>query len=226
MNKGWLADFCTAMNITMGTVSILCTWQHEWIWAAWAILAAAVADGLDGRVARFFGVADEFGKELDSLCDVVSFGVAPGVLLYALEVHTLPYGIGALAAVSLAVCGALRLARFNISTDVVHGYFMGMPIPTTGCLAATYVLAGAGRPVWLVALCMFLAAWAMISRVHYPDFKGKSADVMQKKAVAATLVIGAVLVWDTPASWAFVLFFMYFLFGILNTCWNHLAASR
>ena len=195
MRKEWIPNLFTALNIAMGTLSLMFTVQGNFDAAAWAILLAAVADGLDGRVARAFGVAGDFGKELDSLCDVVSFGVAPAVLLYTWQMALMPLGLGAMAAMLLAVCGAMRLARFNINTDVVHGFFMGMPIPTT------------------------------VSEMHYPDFKGKAADPVQKKALAAVVVIGLLLLFDEPSRWAFVFFFMYFLFGILNTIWNRLDRS-
>ena len=170
-------------------------------------------------------MAGDFGKELDSLCDVVSFGVAPAVLLYTWQMALMPLGLGAMAAMLLAVCGAMRLARFNINTDVVHGFFMGMPIPTTGCLAATYVLSDAPLPVYLTWVLTLVLAWVMVSEMHYPDFKGKAADPVQKKALAAVVVIGLLLLFDEPSRWAFVFFFMYFLFGILNTIWNRLDRS-
>lgn len=225
MRKEWIPNLFTALNIAMGTLSLMFTVQGNFNAAGWAILLAAVADGLDGRVARAFGVAGDFGKELDSLCDVVSFGVAPAVLLYTWQMATMPFGLGAIAAVLLAVCGAMRLARFNINTDVVHGFFMGMPIPTTGCLAATYVLSDAPLPVYLTWVLTLVLAWVMVSEMHYPDFKGKAADPVQKKALAAVVVIGLLLLFDEPSRWAFVFFFMYFLFGILNTIWNRLDRS-
>jgi len=199
MRKEWIPNLFTALNIAMGTLSLMFTVQGNFNAAGWAILLAAVADGLDGRVARAFGVAGDFGKELDSLCDVVSFGVAPAVLLYTWQMALMPFGLGAIAAVLLAVCGAMRLARFNINTDVVHGFFMGMPIPTTGCLAATYVLSDAPLPVYLTWVLTLVLAWVM--------------------------VIGLLLLFDEPSRWAFVFFFMYFLFGILNTIWNRLDRS-
>ena len=221
MRKEWIPNLFTALNIAMGTLSLMFTVQGNFDAAAWAILLAAVADGLDGRVARAFGVAGDFGKELDSLCDVVSFGVAPAVLLYTWQMALMPLGLGAMAAMLLAVCGAMRLARFNINTDVVHGFFMGMPIPTTGCLAATYVLSDAPLPVYLT----WVLTLVLVSEMHYPDFKGKAADPVQKKALAAVVVIGLLLLFDEPSRWAFVFFFMYFLFGILNTIWNRLDRS-
>lgn len=223
MSKRYMANVCTASNIMCGTLSLVLTVHAQYMWAATAILAALVFDAMDGRVARHFGVANDFGRELDSLCDVVSFGVAPGLLLYSWQLHAAPWGLGVLAALMYAVCGAMRLARFNLSTDVIHGFFMGLPIPTAGCLAATYVLSGVRLPELLVAPVAMLIAWMMVSGVHYPNFKEKSPDPIQMKAVAATLIIGACLLWWDGDLWPFVPFLMYFIFGILNTCWNRLA---
>ncbi len=225
MNKNWIPSIFTSLNIALGTLSIIFSWQHNWTGAAIAILLAMVADAMDGRTARYFAVAGDFGKELDSLCDVVSFGVAPGILIYGFQIHALPFYLGELTAIFFAVCGALRLARFNISTTVVKGFFMGLPIPTAGCLVATYVLSGMVVPNILTAAVMILVAYMMVSEVHYPDFKGKSADKMQVKAIAVVLIVGALMLWENLGSWPFVPFFMYFLFGILNTCWNRLESK-
>ncbi len=224
MSKRYLANFCTAGNIMCGTISLTCTAQSRYDWAAFAILAALVFDAMDGRVARHFGVANDFGRELDSLCDVVSFGVAPGVLLYMWQFHAAPLALGVIVALMYAVCGAMRLARFNLSTETVHGFFMGLPIPTAGCLVATYVLSGVRMPDMIVAPTAMLIAWMMVSSVHYPNFKEQSPDPMQKKAIIATVIIGACLLWWNAQLWPFVPFLMYFIFGLLNTCWNRLAA--
>ncbi len=222
MSKRYLANACTAGNIICGTLSLVCTMHGEYTGAAAAILAALVFDAMDGRVARHFGVANDFGRELDSLCDVVSFGVAPGILLYSWQLHAVS-ALGIAAAVMYAVCGAMRLARFNLSTDTIHGFFMGLPIPTAGCLAATYVLSGVRLSEWIVAPMAMWIAWMMVSAVHYPNFKEKSPDPLQKKAIAATVAVGFCLLWWNVALWPFVPFLMYFIFGLLNTCWNRLA---
>lgn len=220
MSKSWIPNLFTSLNIALGAFSILCSFNHLWQCAALAILLALVADALDGRTARFFGVAGDFGKELDSLCDVVSFGVAPGILLYGWQIHELPGYIGEIVAIVFAICGAMRLARFNINTTVVKGFFMGLPIPTAGCLVATYVLSNAPAPSYIVAVVAILVGLMMVSEIHYPDFKGKGSDPIQIKAVVAVAVIVVCVGWDNPARWPFLPFLAYFIFGILNTCWN------
>ena len=103
--------------------------QH-FLWAAYAILAAAVCDGLDGSVARLTRTQSAFGVQLDSLCDMVSFGVAPAVVIYNFALHS-SARLGFAACFIYAICGALRLARFNVQSSVgkASGNFTGIPIP-------------------------------------------------------------------------------------------------
>lgn len=103
------------------------------------ILLAMACDACDGRSARALGVAGEFGKELDSLSDIVSFGAASAFLIYTYSLQELGW-IGVVPAIIYAALGGIRLARFNLNTGVIHGYFQGMPIPNGGCLIATYVI--------------------------------------------------------------------------------------
>ena len=143
----------TSANLAFGVLGITFSATGNTFYAAICVLLSLVADGLDGRVARALGVAGPMGRELDSLSDVVGFGVAPAYMLYMKEL----YGLGWVAYVPLlvfAVLGAFRLARFNIKTDEVHGYFEGLPIPAAGCLAATYVLCGVSVPQFVLVVCM------------------------------------------------------------------------
>ena len=146
--RRFLPNLCTAMNLVFGMCSILSTVEGHLDWGALFILFALVADGLDGRIARAFGVSSEFGKEMDSLCDLGSFGIAPALLAWTLALHT--YGIPGIAVtIFFAVCGMWRLTRFNVNVHVVHGYFMGLAIPAGGNLVA-------------------MSAWLFLSR-HRPD---------------------------------------------------------
>lgn len=172
MNYGnWLANLCTAMNLLAGIVSIEFSARGEFVWAAMAIFAGMVFDGLDGKIARLFSATGSaFGKELDSLCDVVSFGAAPAFMLYRVLqpsyswVATLPAGF-------FAVCGAMRLARFNISPAIPGKGFTGMPITGAGGMLAIVAL----RPNLLTPLGLIMFAVLlgnlMVSGWRYPDFK-------------------------------------------------------
>ena len=137
--RHFLPNLCTSMNLVFGVCSLLSTYSGDLVWGSLFILLALVADGLDGRTARFFGVSSEMGKEMDSLCDLGSFGIAPGFLAWAFVLHN--YGLLGIAVVVLfAVCGMWRLARFNVNASVVHGYFMGLAIPAGGNIVAMTTL--------------------------------------------------------------------------------------
>lgn len=222
--KAWIPNGLTSLNLVFGMCSIMSTLEGDFIWASIFILLALVADGLDGRAARALGVSSEIGKELDSLCDCGSFGVAPAILAYHLQLHE--YGVfGMMAAIVFAVCGAFRLARFNVNTDVVHGYFMGLAIPAGGCLVATstllltsigfdYNVLGYAYPVIIMVI-----GYLMVSTVHYPDFKGKGEKIfMVSKAFAALVFAGIMFVGMSSPIYAllFAIFCTYALFGIVN----------
>ena len=113
--RSFIPNLLTVSNLIFGVFAIVATFHGLFLQAGIWIVVAMVADGLDGRAARYFKVSSEFGKELDSLCDLVSFGVAPAILAYIFLLNE--YGLaGAVVAAAFATCGALRLARFNVNT--------------------------------------------------------------------------------------------------------------
>ena len=130
---------------------------------------AVVFDYLDGKVARSLGGSSAFGVELDSLADVISFGVAPAFLIHSVYIG-LDGGLwGALAGAFFALCGALRLARFNV-THVV-GPFQGLPIPAAGLSLVAFVLAGVPLPLWAAVALLLGLGGLMISQVPYGNLK-------------------------------------------------------
>ena len=170
-------NLITAAGMFAGFYVIIASTNGNYQRAAWFILLAAVFDGLDGKVARLTGTTSKFGVELDSLADVISFGVAPGVLLYDWALQ--PYGkLGWLAAFLYVICGALRLARFNVQVATVESRrFVGLPIPAAACIVATCVLLfyrlGGSGPIKMIAMVVlvFLLAFLMISNVKYLSLK-------------------------------------------------------
>lgn len=214
----------TSGNLSFGVLSMMMTLHGEYVWAGICILLAVVCDACDGRSARALGVAGEFGKELDSLSDVVSFGAASAFLIYTYSLQTLGW-VGAIPAIIYAALGGIRLARFNLNTGVVHGYFQGMPIPNGGCLIATFVISGAVLPAWLVAILVVLLGYNLVSQIHHPDFKGASPDVLHKSALAIAVIIGVLVLY---VDWHLVItlpFLLYIIFGLVNTAMN-VAAAR
>jgi CDP-diacylglycerol---serine O-phosphatidyltransferase len=172
-----LPSLFTIGNLFVGFWALVRAIHGEYAEAAPLIGWAIVLDMLDGRIARLTGTTSEFGGELDSLADVISFGVAPAILVYTWGLGTIPRA-GWLAAFLFVVCGTLRLARFNVQRHVVDGrYFVGMPIPAAaGQLAAIVYLVDApvrSRPLATLLLALVVClGFLMISTLRYPSFKG------------------------------------------------------
>jgi CDP-diacylglycerol---serine O-phosphatidyltransferase len=171
-----LPTLFTVGNLFCGYLSIWCSIRGTFEIAAVLVVAAAILDGLDGRVARLTHSASKFGEEYDSLADLVSFGVAPAVLAYSWGLADF-HRLGWMASFLFVVCGSMRLARFNIQTHVVDKrYFVGLPIPMAAGTIAGIVLATPERLVsrlWmggLLALTVILS-YLMISTIRYRSFK-------------------------------------------------------
>lgn len=219
MNKSIFPNLATSSNLAFGVIGITLTAKGFYVGAAICVLLSLLADALDGRIARALGVAGPMGRELDSLADVVGFGVSPAFMIFSKELYNLGW-LGYVPLLVFALCGAFRLARFNIMTEEVHGYFQGLPIPAAGCLAATYVLCGVPVPQFIVALTMVFIGILMVSNVHYPDFKGHGVDKMRFIAIALVVllfIVGMILNWH---AWAVLIFTLYAVFGIINTLLN------
>lgn len=206
--------------------SILSTYNHNFIWGSIFILLALVADGLDGRTARFFGVASEMGKEMDSLCDLGSFGIAPAFLAWAFVLHN--HGIlGIVVAIFFAICGMWRLARFNVNASVVHGYFMGLAIPAGGNIVAMttllFVQLGIDPMTFGIAypIVMAFVGWLMVSHVHYPNFKGDGAEPIYLLSKVVALIMFLAILWlghaSLLAALAVAIFSTYAVLGIVNS---------
>ncbi len=219
MNKSWIANGVTAANAFFGGLSIMMSIEGEYDLAAIFILIAMVADALDGRVARALHTAGPMGVELDSLSDDISFGIAAGALIYSYQLHELGW-IGIIPCALLGTFCAFRLARFNVKVSDVHGYFEGLPCPTTGVIISAYVLSGAKIWDWAVVLIVLLLAFLMVSEIHYPDNKGASADKLHLPALlicVGFLIVCTAFYWPI---WAAALCFAYILFGMMNTFLN------
>lgn len=221
-----IPNMCTSSNLVFGMCSILSTYSGNLVGGSILILLALVADGLDGRTARFFGVASEMGKEMDSLCDLGSFGIAPAFLAWAFVLHN--HGIlGIVVAIFFAICGMWRLARFNVNASVVHGYFMGLAIPAGGNIVAMttllFVLLGIDPMTFGIAypIVMAFVGWLMVSHVHYPNFKGDGAEPIYLLSKVVALVMFLAILWlghaSLLAALAVAIFSTYAVLGIVNS---------
>ncbi|MGL4874753.1 MAG: CDP-diacylglycerol--serine O-phosphatidyltransferase [Clostridium sp.] len=172
MKKSCIPNIFTFINLSCGILSLLSAFDQYYLYSALFIILAGIVDRYDGRIARYLNVSSELGKELDSLADLVSFGVAPSILIFLL------FGFGHLGlfsilgyAVLLAfpICGAYRLARYNVST--FDGNFRGIPITIAGCFIALFVVIAilVNIPFMLglvlAFIFMILGAYLMVSNI-------------------------------------------------------------
>ena len=213
-----LPNLLTTVNMFFGFYAIIQSIAGNYLMAAYAIVAAAVFDQLDGRVARMTHSTSHFGAEYDSLCDLVSFGIAPGVLLYLWALH--PFGrIGWLVSFFFVACGALRLACFNVQKQVMNpAYFQGLPIPMAAGIVASSVLAfddlqwtASGSKI-LLAMTSLLAV-VMVSTFPYRSFKDLH---LKKRLPFRYLVFGVCLIAVIairPEVMLFVTFMAYATLG-------------
>lgn len=174
-----LPFFFTFANAALGLLSIVKALDAEYITAAYCILLAAFMDSLDGRIARALGLTTPLGMELDSLCDAISFCLAPAVLLYVFSLHD--FGVLGLCAITLYLCaGLFRLARFNTLNQEQESYFLGLPTPLGAfiiiCLvlyhdwlAESFMFFVYGK-YWLMAVLIGIAT-LMVSSIMFPSFK-------------------------------------------------------
>jgi CDP-diacylglycerol--serine O-phosphatidyltransferase len=218
----------TLGNLFFGFWAIIQAFNGNFRQAGWYIVIAFVLDSLDGRVARRMGTGSRFGAELDSLVDVISFGVAPALLIYFLEFSTAGR-FGWIVCFLYVVAAALRLARFNVLSHgkPTPGWFTGLPSPAAGLTLATYPAFSETR--WyretiaylnlqhqeLVVLLLLLAV-LMVSKVMYPR-----AARMNLRTPGGVLGIATILVVLTgsilfPSWFLFPFFLAYLAFGVVR----------
>ena len=232
--KHFFPNMCTAANLFFGMLSILATYEENFVQAAIFIIFALIADGLDGRIARALNAASELGKEMDSLCDLGSFGIAPAFLAYAFCMHN--FGtLGKAAAIIFALCGMWRLARFNVNTGIVHGYFMGLAIPAGGCIVATTTLLFTAMGIHpeefglVYPITVIIVAYLMVSHVHYPDFKGGGEKIFLAAKIFALCMFAGIIYLTHEFLIQGVLtaiFATYAVFGIVNSLINLMTRDK
>jgi CDP-diacylglycerol--serine O-phosphatidyltransferase len=213
--------------------------------AATAIGLAIVFDALDGRIARLTNATSNFGREFDSLADVITFGLAPGILAYswgvrpAIDASQVPMthhlrAVGWIITFAFLICGAARLARFNIDSvkpGVDRRYFVGLPIPAAaGVIAAVVHWEKTPLTYWPVAVVWLLAtlglAFLMVSRVRYYSFK--ALDLRRRRPYVTIIFIGliiwAILFYSEPV--LLIMALTYALSGLINEISGRQRSSR
>ncbi len=213
-----LPNLITSLSLFGGFYSIIACLDGRFERAAIAILISAVLDGLDGRVARLTNTSSEFGMEYDSLSDLVAFGIAPGVLIFTWALE--PFGrYGWLAAFLYVVCGALRLARFNVQSATVESRtFKGLPIPAAAVLVASTVLfffyvgqEDVTKHIAVLAM-VYSLAYLMVSNVQYYNFK----ELNLSKRMPFRFLVGVILLLIVVAAEPSVMVFVFTLIYVVS----------
>ncbi len=211
-----IPSLLTTTNLFCGFYSIVAVLKSDYMTAAVAILIAMLFDSFDGKIARLTNSTSRFGVEYDSLSDLVSFGVAPGLLIYTWALNG--YGkIGWLAVFLFVACGAMRLARFN--TQASGGglqYFTGLPIPAAAGLIATTVIfdhhilqmGKEVRPV-VILVVTYILAYLMVSTIPYRSFKETHLAGRKPLSSLITAVLILIVIVAEPQIMLFVLFALY-----------------
>jgi CDP-diacylglycerol--serine O-phosphatidyltransferase len=215
----------TTLNIFCGLQSIINAHSGKIEMAAWFIILAAIFDSLDGIMARITRSSSQFGVELDSLADVVSFGAAPSFLVYQIHLNTLE-SLGILISSMPLIFGAIRLARFNVQLvgfEKVH--FSGLPIPAQAITLCAFVLqnytVGFGLNGWpreTLAPLVVVLSLLMVSRVKYdtmPKFTRKDLKAHPWKAVG--FVLAGLIVIFSKGEYLFAVLIAFIVVGIIRS---------
>ena len=215
-----LPNLFTASSIFVGVISIVEASKGNFMLASWLILLALVFDGLDGRIARMTNTTSQFGVEFDSLADIISFGIAPAMLLYFFIGDE--FGrFGILVSALYVIFGAIRLARFNISTAKTDpSVFIGLPIPTAAIFMSMWILLFhkytlESYGVILLVLTLGVSV-LMVSNFRYPSFKKVQLDKPMVFKTMIVLMIVASLLYLFSAEGFAIIILGYILYGPLR----------
>jgi len=224
MRKGIyiLPNLFTTGNLFCGFWAIISVFQEKFFYSAVAILLACAFDILDGKVARLSGATSKFGVQYDSLADLVSFGIAPALLAFSWALR--PYGkFGWLAAFLFVVCGALRLARFNVqSASGEVKYFKGLPIPAAASMIALTILLYLRliETNWVkdivILVMIYILAFLMVSNIKYLSFK--ELDLAKRKpfSIFIFVILSMIVIIMEPTLVLFVFILAYVFSGPVN----------
>ncbi|TLE03434.1 CDP-diacylglycerol--serine O-phosphatidyltransferase [Helicobacter japonicus] len=213
-----LPNLFTAGSIFLGVLSVVFASKGNFENACWLILFSMVLDGLDGRVARLTNTSSKFGVEFDSLADIVAFGVAPAFLLYFYI--GIDYGrVGMSVPALFVILGAVRLARFNITSSSEPNFFIGLPIPSAAVVLMLWILIDLEYGLietygyeYMMLIGSFIISVLMVSNIRYPSFKKMQWNF--KSFIAVILLLGIVFV--KPQETLCVLMSGYVVYGVVR----------
>ncbi len=214
-----LPNLFTSASLFCGFYSIIASFKEHFVPAAIAVLVSVIFDGLDGRVARLTNTTSKFGAEYDSLADVISFGIAPAILAYSWSLSI--YGKwGWIVAFLFVLCGALRLARFNIQIGIIESsVFNGLPIPAAASVVATtviffdYVGAEGKFHNAFIMIFVILLSLLMVSSVKYYSFKDMSLLARKPFTIFFWSTVLLIIIVAEPEIMFFVIILGYAISG-------------
>jgi CDP-diacylglycerol--serine O-phosphatidyltransferase len=203
-------NMITILALCLGITSVRYAMDDKFITAATLIIIAAIMDSIDGRMARLLNCSSNFGAQLDSLADIVSFGVAPCLLMYMWSLHNISYkGVGWTVVLFYTACSALRLARFNTQqedgvSEIDKYFFTGMPIPAAAVMSLmpmliTFDLTTWVMPSWGVCIYMVLIGFFMVSTI--PTFSLKKIAINRVYVPWLLLLAGLLSVGTLHEPW-------------------------
>jgi CDP-diacylglycerol--serine O-phosphatidyltransferase len=232
VKTNWVPSAFTMANLFCGYYSVILSANGKFMYAAWLIVAAAVMDALDGKIARFAKADSPFGVEYDSLADVVSFGFAPSFLAY--KVEFIEWGtIGLLISFGPLVFGSIRLARFNIKLKgLSKDFFEGLPIPAAAVSIATFVVFNYHFWEYLRFVKMFLfivlaVSFLMVTSIRYetlPSFTLQSGIANRVKFLF--VLLGIIIIAVFPQETFFPISVIYILSGPVRGAWLILRSGQ
>lgn len=208
----------TSGSVLCGMFSLILTYRNQFIPSALVLVIAVFFDYMDGRVARSLGGSSSFGEELDSLADALSFGAAPAFLMYANFLSDIGGMAGPIGAAFFALCGVLRLARFNVTH--VDGGFQGLPIPAAGLGLAAVIIARIPLTPYLAIALMLALGCLMISTIPYGNLKLLRRGNVNKKKVMLLSGVAATCFILLKDKALLALISIYVLSGPLGFDWG------
>jgi len=228
----WIPNLLTGMNLFLGFWAIIQAIEGNILTACWLVIAASVCDGLDGKLARLMNRSTELGLELDSLADVVSFGAAPGIILYVSFFQRLEF-LGIVLAALPLIFGAIRLARYNLTAvpGEKKASYVGLPIPMQAGAVTTFIIFN--YAIWgdlhlevLLIPLVWLLCLLMVSHLPYDRIPRFSIKEVVKHPWRLIVIIGIVAVLALkPAVAFFPIIFLYILRGMIMAVFRLAAAD-
>ncbi|MEJ5166301.1 MAG: CDP-diacylglycerol--serine O-phosphatidyltransferase [Thermoanaerobaculia bacterium] len=202
----------TIGSVYCGFFALIKSFNGKFEAAGLWIIIAAILDTLDGRIARLTKTSTDFGKELDSLADAISFGVVPSIVLYNYSLKEMGRA-GILLTFLYLTCGIIRLARFNTLPSLSRAYFVGLPIPASASFIALSLILRVPNSSLIFPIAVLILSYLMVSTIPYPSFKELELKTMRPTFTLLSIVLLFLIVAFHPPLSLLLLLLTYYLSG-------------